>query len=105
MACWNDCDCCRRDRDRDRQRDINIETRIEDSQFLRNKQKQQQDQDQDQDQKSVFKEIGNVNIKIENGNIEILFLILLDLLSGALDLQTARARVENLIKKQPANTL
>jgi len=84
-----------------RNNDRDDNTRIESVQV----QKSRQDQDQDQDQKSVFKEIGNVNIKIENDNIAVIALIFLDYLSGLLDPPAARSRIENLISKPGANPL
>lgn len=48
-------------------------------------QAQAQNQTQDQDQKNVFREIGNVNIKIDNENIAVAVLAILAFLTGSLD--------------------
>ncbi len=48
-------------------------------------QAQLQDQDQDQNQKNVFREIGNVNIRIDNENIAVAVLAILGVLLGGLD--------------------
>ncbi len=48
-------------------------------------QAQAQDQDQDQTQRTVFKEIGNVHIDIDNENISVAVLAILAFLLGALD--------------------
>ena len=48
-------------------------------------QAQAQGQDQDQNQKTVFKEIGNVNIEIDNENIVVSVLAILAVLLGTLD--------------------
>lgn len=46
---------------------------------------QAQDQDQDQNQKTVFKDIGNVKIEIDNENIAVAVLAILGFLAGTLD--------------------
>ena len=48
-------------------------------------QAQAQDQDQDQNQKTIFKEIGNVHIDIDNENIAVAVLAILGFLAGSLD--------------------
>ena len=48
-------------------------------------QAQAQLQDQDQNQKTIFKEIGNVNITIDNENIAVAVLAVLGFLTGTLD--------------------
>jgi pSer/pThr/pTyr-binding forkhead associated (FHA) protein len=48
-------------------------------------QAQLQGQDQDQNQRNVFKEIGNVNIRIDNENIAVAVLAILAVLLGGLD--------------------
>ena len=48
-------------------------------------QAQGQWQDADQNQKTVFKEIGNVNIEIDNQNIAVAVLAILGFFAGALD--------------------
>ncbi len=46
---------------------------------------QAQDQDQDQDQQTIFREIGNVSINIDNENIAVAVLAILGVLLGSLD--------------------
>lgn len=46
---------------------------------------QAQAQDQDQNQRNVFREIGNVNISIDNENIAVAVLAILGVLLGGLD--------------------
>ncbi len=48
-------------------------------------QAQAQGQEQDQATKTIFKEIGNVNIKIDNENIAVAVLAILGVLLGGLD--------------------
>ena len=48
-------------------------------------QAQAQGQDQDQNQRNVFREIGNVNITIDNENIAVAVLAILAVLLGGLD--------------------
>jgi hypothetical protein len=48
-------------------------------------QAQAQAQDQDQNQRTVFKEIGNVHIDIDNENISVAILAILAFFLGALD--------------------
>jgi len=48
-------------------------------------QAQAQSQDADQNQKTVFKEIGNVNINIDNENIAVALLAILGFFTGTLD--------------------
>lgn len=68
---------------------------IDDSQF----QAQAQLQDQDQNQKTIFKDIGNVNIEIDNQNIAVSVLAILAFLAGTLD----GAGVQSLLNRYLAN--
>lgn len=95
MAYWNGCGGWDRDRD----------IRVEDVNVNRQRQAQAQAQAQESEleaelkSKSVFKEIGNVHIKIENDNIAVLALVLLGFLDGTMDGTTARSYLERLLAR------
>lgn len=76
MSCWWNCFpcCCRRQN-----------YYLSQAQAQAQAQAQLQDQDQDQSQRSVFREIGNVDIRIDNENIAVAVLAILGVLLGSLD--------------------
>ena len=62
-------------------------------------QAQAQEQDQDQNQRNVLREIGNVNISIDNDNIAVAILAILAFADGTLD----GAGIQNLLNKLVAS--
>lgn len=62
-------------------------------------QAQAQDQDQDQNQKTIFKEIGNVNINIDNENIAVAVLAVLGFLAGTLDGNGVQSILDRLVPR------
>ena len=58
-------------------------------------QHQAQGQDQDQNQRNVFREIGNVNIDIDNQNIVFAVLLILAFFSGHLDGHSIQEMLES----------
>jgi hypothetical protein len=98
-CCW---DCCCGNRGN---RDFGTNVSVRDNQIQAQAQAQALNQDQELEnrQRSVFKEIGNVNISIENDNVIVLVLVLLGLLDGTLDSTSVRPLLEGLIAKKNAN--
>jgi len=73
------------------------------SRYSRNwhqEQAQGQAQDQDQNQKTVFKEIGNVHIDIDNENIAVAVLAVLAFLSGSIDGAGVRALLDEFLRNR-----
>ena len=62
-------------------------------------QAQAQLQDQDQNQKTIFKEIGNVNINIDNENIAVAVLAVLGFLAGTLDGNGVQSILDRLVPR------
>lgn len=62
-------------------------------------QAQAQDQDQDQTQRTVFREIGNVHIDIDNENISVAVLAILAFLLGALDADGIQTLLDRVTQK------
>jgi hypothetical protein len=96
MSCGWNC-CCGSRGNRDNGTNVSVRDNQVQAQALL------QDQDLENRQRSVFKEIGNVNISMENDNVIVLVLVLLGLLDGTLDSTSVRSLLEGLLAKKNAN--
>ena len=93
-CCWNCFPCCCR-------RQSNYLSQAQEQAQLQ-AQAQAQAQDQDQNQRSIFRDIGNVNITIDNENIAVSVLAILGVLLGGI----GTADVQSLLDRYlPARTV
>ena len=107
-CCWNNCCCCccRRNRFDDDANDVANANFQAQAQAQRQRQAQLQAQAQlqgqeaEQETRSIFKEIGNVRIDIDNTNIAVAVLAILAFLHGSLD----GAGIQSIMDKVLAKT-
>ena len=62
-------------------------------------QAQAQEAEQDQNQRNVFREIGNVHIDIDNENILVAVLVVVAVLTGALDGTAVQGMLDRFVSK------